>query len=329
MLKRKGEEDYYQSSKRLRLPPKITNLQELISFSESTKKYHTINMKALRNIRNDLIKLNNMVGMESLKNSLLYQILYYLQGFNNDDYLNTVIYGPPGSGKTTVARIIGNIYKNLDLFNLNEPLKFIIAKRDDFIGKYVGHTAIKTRNLLESAKGGILFIDEAYSMGSGKEDSDSFSKEAIEVLNEFMSENKRNFCCIIAGYEHMVKKCFFSVNPGLERRFAWIHTIDKYDYSHLTDIFLSMIDKIGWVSSVPKERINEIFKENSEIFKFDGGSVELFLVKCKMSHSQRVFNQHILTKYILIEEDILQGVSLMKKNSDIQKEDKRYLDLYL
>ena len=82
---------------------------------------------------------------------------------------------------------------------------FKIAKREDFVGEYLGQTAIKTKKLLKSCLGGVLFIDEAYALGPGQKDRDSFSKEAIDTLNAFLSENKDNFCCIIAGYENDIK----------------------------------------------------------------------------------------------------------------------------
>ena len=92
---------------------------------------------------------------------------------------------------------------------LSNKGNFTIAKREDFIAQYLGQTAIKTRALLESCIGGILFIDEVYSLGPGQKDKDSFSKEAIDTLNVFLSEHKDNFCCIIAGYEKRYREMFF------------------------------------------------------------------------------------------------------------------------
>ena len=161
-----------------------------------------------------------------------------------NEYLHTVITGPPGTGKTSVAEIIGNIYKNMGV--LSSKGSFTLAKREDFIAPYLGQTAIKTRVLLESCVGGVLFIDEAYALGPGQKDKDSFSKEAIDTLNAFLSEHKNDFCCIIAGYEEDIEKCFFRINKGLERRFQWVHRIDKYSDLELAKIMFKMINEVEW-----------------------------------------------------------------------------------
>ena len=123
-----------------------------------------------------LSKLNRMVGMSKLKKNIINQVLYYIQGLNgyNDGMMHTVIEGSPGTGKTEVARIVGEIYRKLDFLS-NDG--FRIAKRDDFVAGYLGQTAIKTQKLLENCYGGVLFIDEAYSLGN-PEGRDSFAKEA-------------------------------------------------------------------------------------------------------------------------------------------------------
>ena len=196
------------------------NLKSLIDIGLSDNNYTGINTKTLNKILPHLIELDNVIGMKELKQSVFNQIVYYLQGLHKrgeGDYLHTVITGSPGTGKTTVAEIIGNIYKGLGI--LSEEGSFKIAKREDFVAEYLGQSAIKTKKLLKSCIGGVLFIDEVYALGPGQKDKDSFSKEAIDTLNAFLSEHKNDFCCIVAGYEEEIKKCFFSVNPGLKRRF--------------------------------------------------------------------------------------------------------------
>ena len=98
-------------------------------------------------------------------------------------------------------------------------------------------STIKTRELLEKASGGVLFIDEAYSLGNS-EKRDSFSKEAIDMINQYLSENKNDLMVIIAGYDEELDKCFFAYNPGLKRRFSSYYKIEGYDYNELIDIFL-------------------------------------------------------------------------------------------
>ena len=122
------------------------------------------------------------------------------------DFMHTVIYGPPGSGKTEVAKIIGRIFSNLGI--LNKKI-FKKVSRNDLVAGYLGQTAIKTKDMIKASLGGVLFIDEAYSLGNS-EKKDSFAKECVDTLCEALSEHKHNWMVIIAGYEKELNDCFFS-----------------------------------------------------------------------------------------------------------------------
>ena len=191
--------------------PPINSITDLIELGQSIKFYKNIDNVMLWRITPYLEELNNLVGMRDLKESILYQLLYYIQGMNSrnqsEEYLHTILFGNPGTGKTTVAQIIAKIYQGMGILSKNGPFK--IAHRDDFIAGYLGQTAIKTMKLLKSCLGGVLFIDEVYALGPGQEDKDSFSKEAIDTLTSFLSEHTNDFCCIAAGYEKDIHKCFF------------------------------------------------------------------------------------------------------------------------
>ena len=196
--------------------------------------------------------------------------------------------------------------------------------REDFIAKYLGQTAGKTKKLLESCIGGVLFIDEVYALGPGKDEKDSFSKEAIDTLNVFLSENSDNFCCIIAGYEQDIKDCFFSVNKGLERRFQWIHRIDSYDSTDLSQIFFKLIDEIEWQTDCTPEFIRGIIDKNSKLFTSFGGDVENLVSKCKMTHALRIFSQEKPVKFLITNEDIIHAIELMKNHQLKTQEDNSY-----
>ena len=116
------------------------------------------------------------------------------------------IFGPPGTGKTEIAKIIGKIFCNMGVLSRNIFKK---ATRSDLIAGYLGQTAMKTRDIMQDCIGGVLFIDEAYALGN-PEKRDSFAKECIDTLCEGLSDNKENLMVIIAGYEEDLKKCFFS-----------------------------------------------------------------------------------------------------------------------
>ena len=302
--------------------PEVNDIKSLIEIAQRKINYNNIDSKILFDILPELIKLDNMVGMAKLKETIFYQIIYYLQNMHKkgqNEYLHTVITGLPGSGKTSVAEILGKIYKNLGILSKNGS--FTVAKREDFIAPYLGQTAIKTRVLLESCVGGILFIDEAYSLGPGQKDRDSFSKEAIDTINLFLSEHKNDFCCIIAGYEEEIRKCFLNVNKGLERRFQWIHRIDSYDEKDLAKIMIKMIHDINWSIILSVNELAEIIKPQIENFKNFGGDIENFLSKCKIMHAKRVLSLDDRHKCILTTKDLENAFKLLKNNDSENKND--------
>jgi SpoVK/Ycf46/Vps4 family AAA+-type ATPase len=310
--------------------PPVFSLQDLINIGNSYKFYKNIDSVMLWRMTPFLEELNKMIGMTSLKKTVFYQVIYYLQGMHkknlNEEYLHTVIYGNPGCGKTTIAKIIGKIYQSMNI--LSDDCIFKVVGRDDFVAGYLGQTAIKTKKLLNSCIGGVLFIDEVYSLAPRDNDKDSFSKEAIDTLNGFLSEHKNDLCCIIAGYEEEVNGCFFAMNKGLERRFPWVHRIEEYTENELYLIFIKMLRDMKWECSVSEKELVQTLKINKKLFKNAGGDIETFLSKCKMIHSMRVFSleDKEKKKFILTMEDIEKTIEFIKENN-IKKEEVRF-DMY-
>lgn len=319
-----------QKTLKLENAPPVHSIQDLIELGKSVKYYKNIDTVMLWRITPYLEELNEMVGMESLKKTVFSQVIYYLQGMHKKnkggDYLHTVIYGSPGTGKTTVAQIIGKIYKGLNVLSPNG--EFRIAYRDDFVAGYLGQTSIKTKKLLNSCIGGVLFIDEVYAMGPRDSDRDSFAKEAIDTINAFLSEHKNDMCCIIAGYEDEVANCFFSMNKGLKRRFPWVHRISEYKPVELANMFLKMVKSAEWETSFDKKVLCRLFDENKELFVDAGGDIETFLTKCKMMHSERVFTLNREEKFILSEEDLKTALKFLKENNVIPK-DEKHLTMFM
>jgi SpoVK/Ycf46/Vps4 family AAA+-type ATPase len=272
-----------------------------------------------------------MIGMKDLKNNIVDQILYFVQelhksNLSNGDFMHTVIYGPPGTGKTEIAKIMGKIYSKIGVLTKGTFKK---VTRSDLIAGYLGQTALKTRDVIKEAIGGVLFIDEAYALGN-PEKRDSFSKECIDTLCEALSDNKENLMVIIAGYENELKDCFFNFNQGLDSRFTWRFKTDDYSAEDLYNIFLKKVKDIGWEMD-EKSNINaDWFKKNKDYLKFYGRDIETILAKTKIAHSKRVFCKPENEKRKIILKDLDKGFEIYLKNSDVKNrrdelEMKRYL----
>jgi SpoVK/Ycf46/Vps4 family AAA+-type ATPase len=274
---------------------------------------YNINLKKLYNLIPILTKLQKVVGMDNIKKNITNQIIYFIQDFQdkNSDMLHIVIQGPPGVGKTMLGEIIGEIYFKLDIIeqdisasifndetdscdnnpiNNDKKYKFTIAKRSDLIGKYLGHTAAKTQSVIDKSLGGVLFIDEAYSLGNA-EGRDSFSKECIDTLNQNLTEKKNQLLVIIAGYQEALDTCFFSYNEGLRRRFPFVYTIERYEPKEMSRILHKMISDLGkdWELLVEQKVLDEFFEKNINLFKDSAGDIETLIFLIKIEHAKRVF----------------------------------------
>jgi SpoVK/Ycf46/Vps4 family AAA+-type ATPase len=246
--------------------------------------YTNIRIDSLHKIVPSLKKLDDMVGLHSLKKSLTDQIIYYLQPTDKtNDYKHTIISGPPGTGKTEIAKIIGNMFSLLGVFG-DGPSKFKQVSRGDLVAGYLGQTAIKTNEVINSCLGGVLFIDEAYSLGN-VDKRDAYSKECIDTLCDALSSHKHDLMVIIAGYESELNDCFFGYNQGLKSRFAWKFRIDGYSAEELSRIFLSKLTnttiEIGIMSKWFSKRMNH--------FTSYGRDIDTFIAKIKIAHCRRTF----------------------------------------
>jgi SpoVK/Ycf46/Vps4 family AAA+-type ATPase len=291
----------------------IDDLIELgnLYYKEKRKKWN-IDLRILANLIKPLKKLRNLIGMESVKKNIVRQIVFNIQNldYRNEDMLHTVIEGPPGVGKTKLASILSEIYVNMGILSSS---KIIYLKRDDLVGRYLGETSIKTRKALNECIGGIAFIDEVYSLGNN-EGRDSFSKECIDTLTAFLSENKRDFICIIAGYKEDIKTCFFNYNKGLERRFTFRYTIEKYSEEDLKNIFINIAYENNW--SIDKKEFKEtkFFKENMNYFIFNGGDMENLFAKCKLAHSYRLMIDESAERKVISIKDLEKGMEYYLEN---------------
>ena len=285
---------------------------------------YNINMDALHKIKQPLTELNNMIGMKNLKENIVDQIIFYIQNLHTlksdikgNDFMHTVIYGSPGTGKTEIAKIIGSIFSKLGVLSKGTFKK---VTRADLIAGYLGQTALKTRDVIKECLGGVLFIDEAYALGN-EEKRDSFSKECIDTLCEALSDHKDNLMVIIAGYETDLNSCFFNYNQGLKSRFTWRFKTDDYSGEDLYNIFIKKINDGGWHLSENSEIDVKWFKQNKHIFKFYGRDIETLFAKTKIAHSRRVFCLDTSLKKYLTIKDLDKGLEIYLKNENLNEKE--------
>ena len=290
-------------------------------------KYDTFNLQKIEKIINPLIKLKKMVGLDKIKDEIINFILYYLiyTKKNEPSHMKHIsIEGSPGCGKTKLAKIISKILISLGILENNN---IVYAKRTDLIGTHLGETGKKTQNIINKALGGVLFIDEAYSLGC-EDKKDIYSKECIDILTQNLSDNKSKFICIIAGYTEELENNFFSINPGLVRRFPFRFKIEKYNYQELRDIFIRKIYKLNWKIDIDIENINILFENNYKYFQYFGGDIDTFIQDIKYSHARRIACSNTNQFKIINIDDITKALTNFinrKTNNQNNYYEKMYL----
>ena len=168
-----------------------------------------------------------------------------------------VFSGNPGTGKTTVARLLARIYKGLGVLSGGQLIE---VDRSKLVAGYVGQTAIRTQKMIQKAMGGILFIDEAYTLSSSIGSND-YGQEAIDTVLKAMEDHRDDFVVIVAGYPDLMKN-FLESNPGLKSRFNKFINFEDYNEDELTDIFKGMCKKSGYVIDADVEHyVHDIFAE--------------------------------------------------------------------
>ena len=231
------------------------------AIEQSNHSQHTNNekqdSKLESNNTNNLSELNSLIGLEqvkkdvdSLRNLIKIQAIRKQKGLPNTPIsYHCVFTGNPGTGKTTVARIVAGIYKELGLLSKGHLVE---VDRSKLVGEYVGQTAPKTNKVIDEALDGVLFIDEAYTLVGGQND---YGAEAIATLLKRMEDDRDRLVVILAGYTNEIKQ-FIDSNPGLQSRFnRYIH-FDDYDAEELLQIFQLSLKKSAY--QITQDAWNEI-----------------------------------------------------------------------
>lgn len=261
-----------------------------------------------------LNELNNLVGLEKVKAEVNDLIAFQAvqkkrkeQGLAvGKNTLHMAFTGNPGTGKTTVARIVGKIYKQIGLLSKGH---FLEVSRTDLIAGYQGQTALKVKEVIESIKGGVLFIDEAYSI-TENEHSDSYGRECLTELTKALEDYRDDLVVIVAGYTEPMRK-FFESNPGLKSRFNIFINFSDYNMDELFEIFQKMCMENDYsISEDAAKKIKTILKnaiEQKDDQFANGRYVRNLYEDITMRQARRLFKMDKLTKENLIEiidEDI-------------------------
>ena len=260
--------DYKEDAKKLKKQEKLDSSknQNYIKDTEgitpdiSLTRVSSEDMESEQSLEDLQKELDSLIGLMSVKkeissliNLLKVNKIRKERGLSTPKTSNHLVFlGNPGTGKTTVARLIAKIYKQLGVL---EKGQLIEVDRSGLVAGYVGQTAIKTQEKIDEAMGGVLFIDEAYSLAKGESD---FGQEAIDTLLKAMEDKRDDFVVIVAGYTKQME-AFLLSNPGLKSRFNKSILFEDYTEEELLDIFNLFCHKYGL-------RLSEDAKRNLGVF---------------------------------------------------------------
>jgi len=245
-----------------------------------------------------MFNARELVGLENVKNDVTSLIhLQEIQRIRKERGLkqipvskHLVFYGNPGTGKTTVARLLAQIYHAIGILSKG---MLVEVDRSGLVGGYVGQTAIKTKEVIDSAIGGVLFIDEAYSLAYSDSGND-YGREAIDTLLKGMEDNRNDLVVIVAGYPGLMQK-FIDSNPGLRSRFNKYIFFEDYSPNELVAIFKVLCDKSGYLIdddalALVMELLNERYDNRSANFA-NGREVRNIFEKIVLNQAGRLFGK--------------------------------------
>jgi len=305
--KKHGRGDYYNeegkiiysgefiNDERLRITPEVE--QEIAKLQKQLD-----SLVGLPNAKKELHNLINFIKIQSLRvdhGLTSFPITYHL-----------VFSGNPGTGKTTVARIIGQIYKHLGVLSSGH---FVETDRAGLVAGYVGQTALKVQEVVNKAKGGVLFIDEAYSLMNDKQDA--FGKEAIDSLLKAMEDLRDDLVIIVAGYTELIEE-FLQSNPGFKSRFNHFVQFDNFSTDELYDIFAMLCQTNDYqfgeaFAQHMKTQLRHMPIETIPNFS-NGRYIRNLFEKLVTIQSNRLIQQATISREELMtfeEQDILQGIA--------------------
>jgi SpoVK/Ycf46/Vps4 family AAA+-type ATPase len=282
----------------------------------------------------DVLKnLEDLIGLNSVKQKIKEHIKYidFLKlrkekGFDENEKINlhSVFTGNPGTGKTTVVNLLGKIYQKMGLLSKGHVVE---ADRSALVGEFIGQTAPKVKKLIDSARGGILFIDEAYSLARKGDDDKDFGKEVIEVIIKEMSDGKGDIAIMVAGYPAEMNN-FLESNPGLKSRFSYYFHFEDYLPEELLQIAEYACEKKK--VTLAEDAKTEIYKRLTEAYRnrdksFGNARYAISVIdEGKMHLGLRLMNQPDIKD---LTAEALSMITLEDVQHVFQNQQKKRLDL--
>lgn len=294
---------FYNSSQKIIRPAEVN------PEPEETEEEKAAKLEKLMEEFNGLIGLSGVKHeVNSLINLIKVQNMRKAQGMKVSDVSKHMVFsGNPGTGKTTVARMLSEIYKYIGALSKGQLVE---VDRGGLVKGYIGQTAAKVQEVVDESIGGILFIDEAYTLTVNKGEGD-FGQEAVDTLLKAMEDRRGEFVVIVAGYTDLMEE-FLASNPGLKSRFNKFIHFDDYSAQELTEILQSMCQKQDYTFSEAayaraKEMLEKRVSNKPEHFA-NARDVRNFLERAIANHATRVVNEKHADKSLLstIEEQDLQ-----------------------
>jgi SpoVK/Ycf46/Vps4 family AAA+-type ATPase len=243
--------------------------------------------------------INKLIGMKKVKDEINSYINFIKIRKERENRglpvtplsLHAVFYGPPGTGKTTIARLVGRVYKALGLLAKGHLVE---TDRAGLVAGYVGQTAVKTDELVQSAVDGVLFIDEAYSLIPEHEGND-FGREAVDTILKRMEDMRNRFAVIVGGYPDEMER-FINANPGLKSRFSRYFYFDHYNPEELMAIFNIFVNDVRFVLE------EEAVRKAQDLFGY-------FYARRDRSFGNGRFSRNVFEKIVQNQADRLSSLT--------------------
>ena len=253
-----------------------------------------------------LLAIDEMIGLEELKDFVCDLFYFYVADLPcEEQFRNISVTGKPGCGKTEVCVRIASLLQYI-MFNCTKEVS--ILTRADLIGQVLGETAIKTMNALDEHQNRCVFVDEVYSLGHASSDKDIFSKECIDTICAYLSENMQSMCMIIAGYSEATDECFFGVNEGLRRRFPFSFSLKGYTVEELHAIFTLKLRR--FVVHGEDSIVEYIRSQKRRNPHYGAGEIITFINRLLLCHSASVCQKQTKAG-IITEECVTKTIGLL------------------